>query len=220
MKTFEPVLCHHGILGMKWGIRRYQNKDGSLTYKGKIRNGQKSITLPKNQMLLRSAKTDSRDFMDRAYTYVSAVDEYYDHYRNVSSDYFADREKIIEMRPKRDLKLASFNDFSDVIIQRYGKDLNINNLNSNDINRGSKFIKELKKDLNYRKYSDGMFGANPIFNSIVSDLANKGFDGMVDPVDGFNQYSNENDDEINKVTAVVIFKPKENLYIKEITNAY
>ena len=31
------VICHHGILGMKWGIRRYQNKDGSLTAAGKNR---------------------------------------------------------------------------------------------------------------------------------------------------------------------------------------
>lgn len=30
-------LCHHGILGQKWGIRRFQNKDGSLTSSGKIR---------------------------------------------------------------------------------------------------------------------------------------------------------------------------------------
>lgn len=31
------VICHHGILGMKWGIRRYQNKDGSLTAEGRAR---------------------------------------------------------------------------------------------------------------------------------------------------------------------------------------
>lgn len=28
-------LYHHGILGMKWGVRRFQNKDGSLTSAGK-----------------------------------------------------------------------------------------------------------------------------------------------------------------------------------------
>lgn len=37
MNRCEEVLMHHGIKGMKWGIRRYQNKDGSLTPAGKMR---------------------------------------------------------------------------------------------------------------------------------------------------------------------------------------
>lgn len=33
----DNLIVHYGILGMKWGIRRYQNKDGSLTAAGKKR---------------------------------------------------------------------------------------------------------------------------------------------------------------------------------------
>lgn len=33
----DSYIAHHGIVGMKWGVRRYQNKDGTLTNAGKKR---------------------------------------------------------------------------------------------------------------------------------------------------------------------------------------
>lgn len=51
--TEEAFLAHHGILGMKWGIRRFQNKNGSLTSEGKKRYSEENESM--NQKI--SART-------------------------------------------------------------------------------------------------------------------------------------------------------------------
>lgn len=59
-------LEHHGIPGMKWGVRRYQNEDGSLTTLGKARYGADGAGA--------SARKMQRDFnrLDQGYANVAA----------------------------------------------------------------------------------------------------------------------------------------------------
>lgn len=45
----EAYLAHHGIKGQKWGLRRYQNEDGSLTPAGMRRYGHMTAYTGKTQ---------------------------------------------------------------------------------------------------------------------------------------------------------------------------
>lgn len=69
---YSPYLMHHGVKGMKWGVRRYQNEDGTLTAAGKKRDAYlrakdkyKSARGPKTsaraQLAMKNAKREFKD---------------------------------------------------------------------------------------------------------------------------------------------------------------
>lgn len=70
MATEIEMIEHHGILGQKWGVRRYQNKDGSLTSAGKKRVEQLKGELNR----LEPKKKENSDGQNRKTTSKPAVD--------------------------------------------------------------------------------------------------------------------------------------------------
>ena len=60
----EHYLKHHGVKGMKWGVRRYQNKDGSLTPAGK-----------KRMKLVNDAASKAEEFAGYANEYADNIEK-------------------------------------------------------------------------------------------------------------------------------------------------
>lgn len=48
MVRYSDELYHHGIKGQKWGVRRFQNEDGTLTSEGKKRYGSDHVITKDN----------------------------------------------------------------------------------------------------------------------------------------------------------------------------
>lgn len=69
MEKYE--LTHWGIKGMKWGVRRYQNKDGSLTPAGKKRydnwsDDAKSVSSLKKKSINEMSNVELKRLNERA----------------------------------------------------------------------------------------------------------------------------------------------------------
>lgn len=97
----SDYLAHHGILGQKWGVRRYQNEDGSLTEAGKKRYETLSPDklrkeLNKNIRSERSKQTNS----SRQWEHNNSIGE---HSKAAQEKYYKDREKYEESSGLKDI---------------------------------------------------------------------------------------------------------------------
>ncbi len=88
-QPYPNELYHHGVQGMHWGVRRYQNPDGTLTAEGKRRYG---VYVRKNDSAItRKVKSDFNSMSNKEFrnkysvskrTYSNRVKKYGDPYTN------------------------------------------------------------------------------------------------------------------------------------------
>ena len=102
--VYESELYHYGIKGQKWGIRRYQNYDGSYTKAGMKRYNSAVDTYEKKHAEYKDAKKSGikGDALKLKKAKVKeAKREVKKHYKHLKLDKQADKGKILYASGKR-----------------------------------------------------------------------------------------------------------------------
>lgn len=135
----EKELLHWGIKGMKWGVRRYQNKDGTLTAAGKKRYNAEMERLKNEEKILKN-KEATRAKLAKLENKQKEIDERKKALNGDSGKKTVTKKAGDESEPKR----KSVKDMSDeelsAVVRRAQLEKQYRDLNPQQISAGKKFF--------------------------------------------------------------------------------
>ena len=135
----EKELLHWGIKGMKWGVRRYQNKDGTLTPAGKKRYNAEMERLKNEEKILKN-KEATRAKLAKLETKRKEIDERKKALNGDPGKKTVTKKAGDESEPKR----KSVKDMSDeelaAVVRRAQLEKQYRDLNPQQISAGKKFF--------------------------------------------------------------------------------
>ena len=170
----EEYLAHHGTKGQRWGFRRFQNYDGSLTAAGKLRysvgNGGRSISKkidPKSVAKLKKRQIKEAAKLERLKIKEAAKNEKYKEKLEKKKSPMTNKEYLKTLSDDELIKINNRDAAENIWLKNHPEKKTVGKYIANDLLKPA-FEKEMKEQVNKYVSKFVNYSTKKIVDSILN----------------------------------------------------
>lgn len=153
--SYDSYLAHHGVLGMKWGVHRYRNQDGTITEAGKRRAEKDAARADRKQ------KRIDRRTIRKAFNTATIADYKLNRYAGKYLKYANKYSKTDNEKRKARLEAKTHNVVEKIEKNKNVYDKAVDSIKPIHTRQGERFIKDILArsafDNSFDEYYNGQF---------------------------------------------------------------